>query len=242
MAKNKEFFFTEGAKTIFKSIKELEYKGLSRNTVFTDFLDVCVCCLAHGDMEERYLKVVNRYDKEVFSKYFPQMFAELVMAMEKENKDILGDLFQGAITYGENGQFFTPEHLCNLMAEISGPRPTDRRLRILDPACGSGRLLLSTAKINPYCEFTGYDIDHRCVMMTVINLALNGLRGYAVWGNSLSLEEWMIYKIGFNGKNFIKYLTVESDEGQKVAETVKKEVEQQKEIKQSNLSEFFKIS
>jgi hypothetical protein len=29
--------------------------------------------------------------------------------MEETRLDILGDLFQGAITYGEAGQFLTPE-------------------------------------------------------------------------------------------------------------------------------------
>jgi hypothetical protein len=38
-------------------------------------------------------------------------------------------------------------------------------------------------------------VDHRCVMMTAINLALNYRRGKVVWGNSLSLQEHGHYSI-----------------------------------------------
>ncbi len=37
----------------------------------------------------------------------------LVDAMEKCNADFLGDLFQDGITYGEAGQYFTPESVCS---------------------------------------------------------------------------------------------------------------------------------
>jgi hypothetical protein len=42
-----------------------------------------------------------------------QMFGELVAAMDKTDADVLGDLFQEAITYGEAGQYFTPEAVCS---------------------------------------------------------------------------------------------------------------------------------
>jgi len=35
------------------------------------------------------------------------------MAMDKRRADILGDLFQGAVTYGEAGQLMTPEDVTN---------------------------------------------------------------------------------------------------------------------------------
>ena len=34
--------------------------------------------------------------------------------------------------------------------------------------------------------------------MTAINLGLYGLRGWAVWQNTLTLEVFRVYKIGFN--------------------------------------------
>ena len=38
-----------------------------------------------------------------------QMLGALVDAMDKSDGDILGDLFQGNITYGVAGQYFSPE-------------------------------------------------------------------------------------------------------------------------------------
>lgn len=34
-----------------------------------------------------------------------EMFGNLVQVMTETREDILGDLFQGAVTYGESGQF-----------------------------------------------------------------------------------------------------------------------------------------
>lgn len=42
-----------------------------------------------------------------------EMFGEIVNAMTEADADILADLFTGAITYGEAGQFFTPQTVCS---------------------------------------------------------------------------------------------------------------------------------
>ena len=38
-----------------------------------------------------------------------EMFGGLVNAMEHQDADILGNVYQGSITYGEARQYFTPE-------------------------------------------------------------------------------------------------------------------------------------
>ena len=52
------------------------------------------------------------------------------------------------------------------------------------------------AKLQPHWDFTGQDVDHRAAQMTAINLGLNGLYGWAVWQNTLTLETHRVYKIG----------------------------------------------
>jgi hypothetical protein len=132
--------------------------------------------------------------------------------MDRTRADILGDVFQGAITYGEAGQFLTPEPVCDLMArmtlEPAGTTGTDRKT-ILDPCCGSGRMLLAAANVRPNCEFVGQDIDLRCVRMTAINLALRNLYGQVIWGNSLAGEYRLGYRTGFNLRGFVRELTVD---------------------------------
>lgn len=154
-------------------------------------------------MEEEYLSTVGKgYDKGKPGKRgidtLKTAFHALIDAME-DREDVLGDIFTGAITYGERGQFFTPDSVCELMSAMSVPteRTADRKT-VCDPACGSGRMLLSVGSLQPHWELTGQDVDHRAAQMTAINLGLNGLRGWAVWQNTLTLECHRVYRIGFN--------------------------------------------
>ena len=121
-----------------------------------------VCALSGGQMEEEYLSLVKQYANGEKGRRaidaFPDAVADLIVAMTKTRKDILGDIYQGAISYGHNGQFFTPEPVCEAMARMSMGQGAER---IVDACCGSGRLLLAAADVNPYAEFYGQDIDLR---------------------------------------------------------------------------------
>ena len=201
----KEQFFLAASKGILDLIDAAADKaGLSRGQAFDDFLTLVRCSLAGQTMEDEYLATVRKgYDKGEKGKrgidLIVRAFAELVYAMEETGQDILGDIFTGGITYGERGQFFTPDGVAQLMADltVSDSDNKDRRT-VNDPACGSGRFLLAVAKKHRNCEFIGQDSDHRCTQMTAINLGLNGLYGWAVWQNTLTLECFRVYKIGLN--------------------------------------------
>jgi hypothetical protein len=150
------------------------------------------------------------------------LLGKLVTLMEETREDILGDIFQGAITRGQNGQFFTPDSICTLMAKLAatddaregaeiqeGSEETreaesSATKTVADPCCGSGRLLLAAARENRNRYFVGQDIDHRCVKITAINLALWNLYGKVIWGNSLTLECKRVYHTGFKGRGVIR--------------------------------------
>ena len=163
-----------------------------------------VCALSGGQMEKEYLGLVRPYGDGPIGQRaidaFPEALGDLIVVMEKTRKDILGDIFQGAISYGHNGQFFTPEPVCEAMARMSMQQGAER---VIDPCCGSGRLLLAAADVNPHATFFGQDIDLRCVRMTAINLALRNLYGQVVLGDSLRNEQRLVYQTGFNGQGFI---------------------------------------
>lgn len=175
-------------------------------------------------MEDEYLKTVARYaegDKDDRAcDYLANAFGALINAMEMTKADILGDLYMGGVSLGENGQYFTPEHMCDMMAQMSMPDKSGQR--VLDPACGSGRTIMAASKVNRNNEFHGIDIDHRCVQMAALNLALHNLYGYVIHGNALTDEVWRIYRTGFNGKGFIKEVEIDKAPPiiQKMAETV----------------------
>ncbi len=177
-----------------------------------------VCALSGSQMEEQYLATVKKHSAGKPGKRgcdsIARAFGVLVNAMEETRQDILGDLFQGSISYGEAGQFITPEPICQMMARMTLGEDDDQqagtRRTVCDPCCGSGRMLLAAADVRPHWEFVGQDIDLRCVRMTAINLALRNLYGYIIWGNSFKNEQRLVYRTGFNLKGFIREVPLES--------------------------------
>ena len=168
----------------------------SEDTVFTDFLDMVICALSMGQYEEEYLSIVNRYKKEEVN-LFCELLAEMIIIMDNDGTgftDGLGEFFTTSISRGRNGQFFTPESCTSLMAAMT-INSEDSGKTVFDPCCGSGRMLLSAAKISRNNYFYGADIDIRCVKMSAINLCLNSLTGEVVHQDSLSMEHWGGYTI-----------------------------------------------
>jgi type I restriction-modification system DNA methylase subunit len=204
----KEFFAYDGSRDLFKDLERLSQRsGVSRNQAFEDWLTAMVCALGHPLMEDEYMAMVERHQEGKQGKrgidLMPQMFGNLTNVMTDTRADILGDIFQGAITYGEAGQFMTPEPVAQLMAKMTG----ERGFTVYDPCCGSGRMLLAVAQENRQRllrVFIGQDIDLRCVKMTTLNLALNNLTGYVIWGNTLAAESKKAYETGFNGQNCVR--------------------------------------
>lgn len=133
---------------------------------------------------------------------FNEMFSLWVLAAKTEVErsgwcDIPGNIHQ-AYLYSKTGkgflsQFFTPEHICDLMTKCS-PLPEDKPVStVYDPTCGSGRLLLAAfskacnEKKRVYC--VAKDIDPICVKMTVANFLMHGVPGEVVWGDGLRPDD-----------------------------------------------------
>jgi type I restriction enzyme M protein len=99
----------------------------------------------------------------------------------KDWYDPFGCLFENVCSNSSKqrqGQFFTPEPLCNLIAQVSINPPSEKiGGTCLDPCCGSGRLLLAANAINPSLYYVANDIDSLCVKMSAINMCLNGVIG-----------------------------------------------------------------
>ena len=72
----------------------------------------------------------------------------------------------------------------------------DGRRTVNDPCCGSGRMLLAAAELQPHWHFIGQDVDVRCVRMTAINLALRNIYGHVVCGNTLTQTTESILETG----------------------------------------------
>ncbi|MCB9924541.1 MAG: N-6 DNA methylase [Planctomycetaceae bacterium] len=201
----KEQFTYPATRPLFTKLEQLSQQvGLSRGEVFQDWLTAMVCVLAAETKEDEYMTMIQRYTKGTVGKrgadVMAQMFGELVNVMTRENVDILGDLFQSSISYHEAGQYLSPQPIADLLAKMSiepDARPThDKPVYVNDPACGTGRMLLATAEVNPHVELVGQDVDARCAKITAISIGLRGHYGWVVCGNSLTGETRFAYRIG----------------------------------------------
>lgn len=152
------------------------------------------------------------YTKEQNVEFFRFLQAWLVAMQDalqySEWADPWGDLFMSLNVGGNNkGQFFTPDSLCNLMAEIAATNNVvssvqkcgtfGERLTVCDPACGSGRNLLAAhalltrgGKRKPYV--IAEDIDINCCRMTAINLMVHGCFGEVVCHDVLTEPDSLV--------------------------------------------------
>lgn len=147
-------------------------------------------------IEEEIFKNANNLLKAPdVDKYHDCINVILAMYEQLPYTDILGEFYQIEISKGDNMQFFTPDAVCNLMAQISIPEIREN-MRINDDCCGCGRTLLAGAKyialqqektlIRPQdVYFIGRDIDNRCIRVTLLNLCLHKLKGLLTCGDTL---------------------------------------------------------
>lgn len=125
--------------------------------------------------------------------------------MERDNAfDLFGQLYEQMFLLkskaSANGQFFTPDSLCKLMADITDAdvkeKESDRGLvRVNDPACGSARTLLAHfmdktredhALAGKYF-YEAADIDLPTCKMAACNMMIHGMQGRVVCQDQLSL-------------------------------------------------------
>lgn len=193
----------------------------SKWQIWTDFLYLSAAAIANvvpvaerEEREKRYLEIINRYDKE-HQELFPQLFGLVVMALEDNpEQDFLGELYhQLHLEQHQKGQFFTPYHVCHLMAEIQlvdrdieNEKKNKDFISVHDPACGAGALLIAFANVAKkhginYCQdvlFVAQDIDMTAALMCYLQLSLLGCPAVIIVGDSLA-------KPGFHPDNQVWY-------------------------------------
>ncbi len=205
----------EDGKLVWKELeKAMTYN--SRDKIFSDWLDLILNSLLaltdnmsrenlieklkenklDGKYNERYLEIVKKYSEGEKEKrsidYLCNAWALLQQETQEKQKDILGDIYMQMITFGEHGQFFTPEHITDSMAKISGIKENEI---VNDPCCGSGRFLISALKENPNIKVSGGDLDERCAKMAVINIWFFNGNAEIKHQNSLSNKVYKIWRI-----------------------------------------------
>lgn len=111
------------------------------------------------------------------------------IAAEEPFQDILGPLYMDLASHGGRqalGQFFTPWPVAQLMAAMTitnvPEKPDGDLLRTIDPACGSGVMMLAAANgilnsMGPGAlrrwSFTGVDLDPYCARLMTSQFIAN---------------------------------------------------------------------
>lgn len=196
-------------KEFMSKLQKLAYsKRIS--DVFRDFLTLSTCALAQpiyrsDELEQTYLETVNRYTKEQ-AEEFSQLLAFLIEALTEKHQDFLGQVYmQLNLGSTAKGQFFTPYHISQFMAEINFAE-TENKLKeqefitLSDPCCGSAGMIIAFTET---MKNKGYnyqnqlfveviDIDEMCFMVAYIQLSLYGVPARVMLGDSLA---WKFSKV-----------------------------------------------
>ena len=151
--------------------------------------------------EDEYLRRIGKYDKKAQA-LFPLMLAEIVEALEQEGLvDVLGGMYMELQLMNHWGQFFTPDCVCRMMAEmqfsdVAKLIEQQGFITVNDPTCGGGAMLIAFANV---CKnkgvdfqrnvlFVGQDVDPVVARMCYISMSLLGMPGYVIIGNTLTAD------------------------------------------------------
>lgn len=176
-----------------------------RYEVFKDFVTMAAISLHNGirmddKLEAEYMSTVGCYTKEE-ANAMAHLLGMLVEMLEPTPRDVLGDLFM-ALEFGgtHNGQFFTPHHISELMAQIGYGEQLENLdvpfITLSEPACGAGGMVLAFAKVmiakghNPAKKLWArcQDIDRTAALMCYVQLALWHVPAAVIVGNTLANE------------------------------------------------------
>ena len=199
---------------MLSNINKLAYSH-STWEIFYDFLELSAICISNSvdlkhydEREKQYLHTIKKYTPKQ-QILLSEMFGLLVLSLEHEYQrgsfiDILGCLFHELELHNKyKGQFFTPQHICTLMGKLlldenDKTIEDEGFIKVAEPACGSGAMILGFAQAMKDCGYNhsqqmfvlATDIDLKCVYMCYLQLSLYGIPAIVIHGNSLTLEEW----------------------------------------------------
>lgn len=200
---------TQHRTNIIKLIDEVGRRH-SRHTVFRDFVTMSAVALSKADLrqaearEELYMQTVAKYTREEACQ-IAHIFAELQEGLHVAPRDILGEIFmQLEIGNSRMGQFFTPHHICELMASLTISDDIEAKVAkhgfvtVHEPASGSGATVIAMMlamqdrglNYQRHVHVTAVDLDSTAAMMAYVQLSLMHVPATIVHGNTLTLEKY----------------------------------------------------
>lgn len=194
---------------IIKMIDEVGRRH-DRRMVFRDFVTMSAVALSKADLrqaearEELYMQTVRKYSRGEAAT-IAHMFAELQEGLHISPRDILGEIYmQLELGNSRMGQFFTPHHICQLMANITMSDDIVEKVArhgfvtVNEPASGSGATIIAMMlamqerglSYQRDVHVIATDLDSTAAMMAYVQLSLMHVPAIIVHGNTLTLEEY----------------------------------------------------
>jgi len=201
--------YDKSQRKIKKIIKEMSGK-YRQYQIFRDFIVLSACTISNSvdkqqwqAREKMYMDTIKKYTKEEADK-FAKMLALMTLAYESKFGDFIGELYM-TMEFGNDdaGQFFTPYHVSQLMAELNGYNVNGQgTITLNDPACGSGGLIVAYAEAihrqelnyQTMMRVTCNDIDFDVVKMCYVQLSLLGIDAVVMQGDTMTQkmnEVWL---------------------------------------------------
>lgn len=201
---------------ILKNLDQLTYK-VDRHTFMADLFECSAIAISNkfdrhnsSAREARYLDIIKKYEKaeqNIIADMFAEICVLLLSMPDIGFYDYLGELYMRSDTSNSKaGQFFTHYSAAELSAKlaitpdiVNDHKEKGNILKIHEPACGSGGMILAAADIlhnqyrfnyarNLFVECG--DIDSRCVHMAYLQLGLAGIPAIIQKRDALTLEKW----------------------------------------------------
>jgi type I restriction-modification system DNA methylase subunit len=136
----------------------------------------------------------------------PKLYDPVIQAFEDNPwQDLLGDVYMRlSLGSKQNGQFFTPYSVCQMMAECTIDEDLLKSqiekhgwISVNDCACGAGATLVAAANwlkemgfdYQSNALFVAQDIDSTTALMCYIQMSLLGCPGYVIIGDTLAAPQ-----------------------------------------------------
>ena len=189
---------------IFNSLSHKHHKY----EVFRDFCTMASISIHNAlvkkgefreSLEKEFLLIEEKYSRDERDS-FSILLVLLVEMLEPKPCDILGGLYMDLdLGNDNNGQYFTPPEISELMAMITLGDSLDNLddfITLSEPACGAGGMVLAFVdqmiKKNHNPQNTMWvqcwDIDRNAALMCFLQLSLWNVPAEVIVGNTLSLE------------------------------------------------------
>jgi type I restriction-modification system DNA methylase subunit len=183
-----------GRGEMFRTFLAMAYNAIKKATVLGAAAEAC---------EAAYMEEVNRLrDPQHTAPIIADALGCVTVGLEEGLHDFMGPVFMETISNPHVGQFFTPDELGRLMAEMTAvpdlveKLSTQDHVTAMEPAGGTGGMVLAVSRA---LADRGLDFSRRVAWRVVeldraaywgcyIQLSLAGVNAEVINGNSLTLE------------------------------------------------------